>query len=89
MSSVWAAAEARATSRTFFPAKGRGLADFNLLNAGLAKAPFNVLLIPTIGKTLLIPVISTALRSFTKSRGKKILLIPVLIPGLARIRPGD
>ena len=59
----------------FFPsANSRGLADFD---AGISKTKFNVLLIPTIGKILLIPsVLNADLRSPAKTRGKKILLIP-------------
>ena len=71
------------TSRTFFPAKGRGLADFNLLNAGLAKAPFQCAAKSHHRKNPANSHANAALRSEAKSRGKKILLIPMLIPGLA------
>ena len=85
------------SSRTFFPAKGRGLADFNLLNAGLAKAPFQCAAKSHHRKNPANSHANAALRSEAKSRGKNILLIPVLIPGLipvlipglAGIIPGD
>ncbi len=86
---VSASLSGRLPSRTFFPAKGRGLADCNLLNAGLAKPPFQCAAKSHHRKNPANSHANAALRSEAKSRGKKILLIPVLIPGLARIRPGD
>ena len=75
-----------ATSRTFFPANSRSLADFEFAKRGISKSPLQCAAKTHHRKNPANSLLILALRSPAKSRGKKNPANPLLIPGISRNR---